>query len=71
MLKMDHHCPWINTCVGHKNHAHFTLFLFFAVCGCLHSTIILSCTLYHAISRVSFPFFSCYRQVCEINFNLN
>ncbi|KAL0281571.1 UNVERIFIED_CONTAM: hypothetical protein PYX00_002518 [Menopon gallinae] len=51
VLKMDHHCPWINTCVGHKNHAHFTLFIFFAVCGCIHSTIILSCTLYHAISR--------------------
>ncbi len=24
---MDHHCPWFNTCVGYKNHAHFILFL--------------------------------------------
>ena len=25
MMKMDHHCPWINTCVGHKNHGQYTV----------------------------------------------
>ena len=24
---MDHHCPWINNCVGHHNHGHFIRFL--------------------------------------------
>lgn len=24
---MDHHCPWLNTCVGHGNYAHFVRFL--------------------------------------------
>ncbi|XP_022910851.1 palmitoyltransferase ZDHHC6-like [Onthophagus taurus] len=51
VLKMDHHCPWINTCVGWGNHAHFALFLAFAVLGCFHASIILSCTLYRAFYR--------------------
>lgn len=53
VLKMDHHCPWINNCVGHRNHAHFTLFLFFAVCGCMQSSVVLTASLYRAINRVS------------------
>ena len=33
--KMDHHCPWINNCVGHFNHGHFSAFLISAVLGYL------------------------------------
>jgi len=34
ILKMDHHCPWLNNCVGHYNHRHFFLYMLFMVIGC-------------------------------------
>lgn len=45
-MKMDHHCPWINTCCGHQNHAHFTNFLIFAVFGCGHGALVAMYTIY-------------------------
>ena len=33
VMKMDHHCPWINTCCGHLNHVSFVAFLFFVPIG--------------------------------------
>lgn len=52
VMKMDHHCPWINTCCGHLNHANFVYFLFFAPCGCIHGFIILVCSVYRALNWV-------------------
>lgn len=53
VLKMDHHCPWINGCCGFKNHSYFIYFLLFAVTGSIHSLIILSMTIYQAYYAVS------------------
>lgn len=48
---MDHHCPWINHCVGWANHAYFTYFLLFSIIGSLHGAVILSCSFYRGIHR--------------------
>jgi palmitoyltransferase len=34
VLKMDHHCPWINGCIGHFNHRYFFLYMASMVVGC-------------------------------------
>lgn len=44
VAKMDHHCPWIDNCVGAKNHKYFIGYLFFLfgmICWCLYG-----CNLY-------------------------
>jgi hypothetical protein len=27
--RYDHHCPWLNTCIGVNNHAYFMVFILF------------------------------------------
>lgn len=66
VAKMDHHCPYINQCVGYGNQAHFIWFLIFAVLGCLHAAIILSCSLYAGVYRDYYVYYQQYSKATVI-----
>ncbi|KAJ9545463.1 hypothetical protein OSB04_025170 [Centaurea solstitialis] len=40
VLRMDHHCVWMNNCVGHANYKVFFVFVVYALIACLYSLII-------------------------------
>ncbi|XP_033244549.1 palmitoyltransferase ZDHHC6-like [Drosophila miranda] len=51
VLRMDHHCPWINNCIGWANQANFFYFLFFFMLGSIQSALIIGFSCYEGIYR--------------------
>ena len=45
--RFDHHCPWINNCVGVKNHSVFMVFL---ICTVSSLMLVFGTTLYNFIT---------------------
>ena len=49
---MDHHCPWINNCVGHKNTKFFVQFLFYLL---LTSLMVIGLIIKTIVALVTHP----------------
>ncbi|KAL1887652.1 palmitoyltransferase akr1 [Ceratocystis pirilliformis] len=49
VAKHDHHCPWVNNCIGVNNHRHFFLYVIALALGIL----VYDWILYHYFSRIS------------------
>ncbi|KAI8973479.1 zf-DHHC-domain-containing protein, partial [Mycotypha africana] len=45
VLKMDHHCPWVNNCIGFANYGHFIRLLIYINISAVYIFTLLACRL--------------------------
>jgi palmitoyltransferase ZDHHC2/15/20 len=51
VLKMDHHCPWVNNCIGYNNLRYFILALSYLTIGCWYGASMSAVPFYEEIEH--------------------
>ena|SRR3984957_10185129 len=68
-LSQDHHCPWVNNCIGHFNYGHFIRFLFYVDVTCsYHLAMVTQRVLDSFAPPYWVPLTSLIRSAATINF---
>ena len=51
VIRMDHHCPWVNNCVGYYTQKHFILFLIYVFNGSMHGLFMIGKTSLYCLDK--------------------